>query len=154
MLKLKNPERFDPFLGGYAGIAGDLEQPVALEDFIAKVKALFNIDQINYLKYNKIVKRIGIVAGGGSEISSIQGALDKGCDTYLTGEYINRINNEYGQQSRDRLNKFLMTLSDMNLIECSHYATEAIVLKNAFQLSSMSAPANVASSSVHMSASR
>jgi putative NIF3 family GTP cyclohydrolase 1 type 2 len=128
-LDLVNPEQFDQHMGGYAGLVGEFNTPQPFREFIKKVKRLFEVDKVNYVKKNNTVQRVGVIAGGGSDIVSIKGAIKKRCDTYLTGEYINRIENDYGSQSRQAFNSFLPTLTSMSLIECSHYATEMLVLK-------------------------
>jgi hypothetical protein len=51
-----------------------------------------------------------------------------GCDTLLTGTYYNQVQTEIGQWYRDEFEKIRDSL-EINLVEASHYATEAIVMQ-------------------------
>ncbi len=113
---------------GFSGVTGELEKEVVFDEFIYNVQKVFNIKEIHYIKNKMMVGRIGIIAGGGSNPKYIEETKSLGCDTYLTGEYVNRINNEYGTQQKKEFEELKPSI-DINLIECSHYATEKIVLR-------------------------
>lgn len=48
------------------------------------------------------------------------------CDTFLTGEYYNKLKMPFGEEERRIFKKERKNIN-INLIECSHYATEKLV---------------------------
>jgi len=52
-----------------------------------------------------------------------------GCDTYLTGDFVSRVKNEYNEEERKKFESVKNNLN-INLIGCSHYATEKLVFLN------------------------
>ncbi len=108
---------------------GDLEKEIPFEEFIKRTLNVFDISKANYVKNSDVVSKIAVIAGGGSYVDLIIKARELGCDTYLTGDYINKIDNEYAKGQRNEFNEALPKLK-INLVECSHYATEKIVLIN------------------------
>lgn len=128
-LRLEKQQMFDFDGEGYHGVAGELAQPTMFNELIGKLKILFDINQINYIQKNEVVKKIGIIAGGGADVAYIKEAIGLGCDVYLTGDYLNKINNEYSIQKRIEFESVSDQL-DISMVECSHYATEKIVFLN------------------------
>jgi len=113
---------------GFSGICGNLEKPIDFFDFIDKLKNIFDLEKINFIKKNDKVQKIGVIAGGGTSVSYIKEAISLDCDTYVSGDYVNKINNEYGRQQKKEFDNAVDNLQ-INLIECSHYATEELVLR-------------------------
>jgi len=128
-LNISVTERYDKEDSGFHGVAGYLPKKVIYEEFIATIKKELNIDNPYHLKRKDYVYRVGVIAGGGSDIAYINETSDLGCDTYVTGDYINRLENENGELDRQ---KFESQKSDINinLIASSHYASEKCVLAN------------------------
>ena len=127
-LALKNLMKYHKNSIGFSGVTGELEKEVTFDEFIHTVQKVFNVEEIHFIKNKPTVSKIGIIAGGGSNPKYIEETKSLGCDTYLTGEYVNRINNEYGMQQKKEFEELKPSI-DINLIECSHYATEKVVLQ-------------------------
>jgi len=82
-----------------------------LDDLVKRIQKHF---PIKYMKFNNLSKKVGIITGSGG--LGIKDAVDKGCDTFITGEmrYIDyHPIKEYG----------------INIIYGGHYATEVWGLK-------------------------
>lgn len=128
-LGLINLQRYDHDGIGYHGSAGELPNAVSFEDFIVTLSGLFEVSDINYIKRKERIKKVGVIAGGGADVQYIRETIDLGCDTYLTGDFVNKVQNEYSLQKRREFEEARDRL-DINMIECSHYATEKIVLQH------------------------
>lgn len=128
-LNLKNLQRYNFDGLGYYGVCGEFLVEKKFNDFILILKTLFGIDDIHYESKFEYVKKIGIIAGGGADVKYIKETIALGCDTYLSGDYVNKITNEYSVKKRKEFEEIQDKL-DINLIECSHYATEKIVILN------------------------
>ncbi len=111
---------------GFVGIYGCIELS-PLPNFLQQVRVVTRVPELHYIVKQSNIEKVGIVAGE-VDASAMQEAESLGCDTYLTGTYYNRINNPLGEQQRISFKK-AMRQAHMNLIECSHYASESIVMK-------------------------
>lgn len=129
VLELKNITRYHKNSIGFSGIIGCLSKEIKFEEFIKYLKKIFNLQEIHYAKRFNNVFKIGIIAGGGADVEYIKESIDLGCDTYLSGDYENKIKNEYSIQKRKEFDE-VRDLLEINLIECSHYATEKLVIIN------------------------
>jgi len=128
-LKLKNCQRYKRHSIGYEGISGELPEKKNFEDFIPILRKLFGVEEIHFIKRFNNIHRVGIIAGGGADVEYIKETIRLGCDTYLSGDYENKIKNEYSLQKRKEFEEVKDVLQ-INLIECSHYATEKVVMIN------------------------
>ncbi len=128
-IRLTNQKRYAQNSIGFSGIVGELKSAVSFEEFVKIVSTVCEIRAPHFVKKTANVKKVGIIAGGGSFIGAIEETISLGCDTYLTGEYINKINNEYGMSQRKEVEEYIDKIN-INLIECSHYATEKVVIKD------------------------
>jgi len=129
LVNLKIEKRYSENSGGYSGVVGRLPKRIKLNIFIKLLSELFKIKDIYFIKKNNYVHKVGIIAGGGSCPQFITETAELGCDTYLTGDYINNIKNDYGEKERLQFASIKDKLN-INLIACSHYATEKSVLIN------------------------
>jgi hypothetical protein len=59
----------------------------------------------------------------------MQEAIDRGCDTYLTGDFRGRHGGPWAEEHRPKFHAFVES-APINLIGGSHFATEAEVLRN------------------------
>ncbi len=105
---------------------GELEEAVDFEEFIVGLKKLFGVRKINSLKKLDSVKKIAVLSGGATDINFIRRAMELKCDTFLTGEYYNKLKMPFGEEERRIFKKERKNIN-INLIECSHYATEKLV---------------------------
>jgi putative NIF3 family GTP cyclohydrolase 1 type 2 len=75
------------------------------------------------------VKRVAVVAGGAAFPPLMQEAIDRGCDTYLTGDFQVRHGGPWAEEHRPEFDAFVER-APINLVGASHFATEAAVLRN------------------------
>ncbi len=131
-LKLKEPARFAPYFGGLSGVYGKVNVP-GFQELVKKVIEVANLPYIRYsgLRNNgRPIQQIGIVTGLGGTVEYIRAALEAGCDTFVTGEWWLFGPGEWRARRREKIHEFLLT-ADINLIAASHYATEAVVMRDA-----------------------
>jgi putative NIF3 family GTP cyclohydrolase 1 type 2 len=100
-----------------------------LDAFVERLRAALNIDRVDVHSHASVVKRIAIVAGGAGFPPMMQEAIDRGCDTYLTGDIRVRHGGPWADEHRPKSDAFVATVP-INLIGASHYATEAEALRN------------------------
>lgn len=131
-LKLQNCQEYNPCSIGYAGIYGTLKDKIPFTEFINLLKVTFNLNDIHYLRRFSTVYKVGIIAGGGAEVEYMKEAINLGCDTYLSGDYLNKVKTENSIKRRAEFEAVKDSLN-INLVECSHYATEKAVLANEMQ---------------------
>jgi putative NIF3 family GTP cyclohydrolase 1 type 2 len=112
---------------GPVGIYGHLPAPLGFDDFVARVASASGVDTPNLIRNRDAVHTVGII-GGGADVDDILETADLGCDTFVTGTYYNQVQNDIGQRYRDEFERVRDSL-DINLIECSHYASEAVVMR-------------------------
>lgn len=125
---LRDTIEYCPNSIGFSGICGNLFKPLDFYDFIDNLKQIFGLEKINFIRKCNKIKRVGVIPGGGTSVSYIKETISLGCDTYLTGDFVNKIDNEYGRKQKKEFEEAVGKLQ-INLIECSHYATEELVLR-------------------------
>lgn len=130
-LKLKEQTRFAPYYGGLSGVQGKVGA-VSFHDFARRVAEVMGLNVLRYhnIRHNgRPVQRVGIVAGAGGKPDYIREALELGCDTFVTGEWWLYGPGEWRAQRREQMHDFLQA-ADVNLIGSSHYASEAVVMRD------------------------
>jgi putative NIF3 family GTP cyclohydrolase 1 type 2 len=75
-----------------------------------------------------MVERVGVVAGGAAFPGLMEEALAAGCDTYVTGDFQVRHGGPWAEKHRPEFDAFVDEVM-LNLVGGSHYATEALVLR-------------------------
>lgn len=129
VLKLQNIQQYNKCSSGYAGVYGVLVHEIPFNDFIDSLQDIFNITEVHCIQKFPMVYKVGVIAGGGAEVEYIKETIDLGCDTYLSGDYLNKVKTENSMRHRAEFEAIKDSLK-INLIECSHYATEKLVLTN------------------------
>jgi putative NIF3 family GTP cyclohydrolase 1 type 2 len=130
-LKLKDQTRFAPYRGGLAGVYGSVATP-GFHDFGKRVSDATGLPSLRYyaVRHNgRPVQNVAIVTGTGGTVEYIQEAISLGCDTFVTGEWWLFGPGEWRAQRREAMREFLLT-ADVNLIGTSHYASEAVVMRD------------------------
>lgn len=136
-LKLKNQERFAPYHGGQAGVigtvsvAGNSGATIGFHEFCKKVAEANELPSLRYhgIRHNgRPVSKVAVVAGGGGTVEYISEAVERGADTFVTGEWWLYGPGEYRATQREALHHYLKT-ADINLISATHYASEAVVMR-------------------------
>ena len=134
LLRLLNAKPLS-FVGKYhghnVGSIWEFDNEVNFDDFVKKLPGLFDISHINFIKKNEKVKKMAIVPWWGTDIDLILSAQKNWADTYLTWDYYNKLQLPHGEEERKKFESIVLSLW-INLIECSHYATEKIVMENDF----------------------
>src|SRR6266542_1380881 len=114
--------------GGHAGVIGTIDE-TTLDAFVERLRAALNVDRVDVHSHASVVKRIAVVAGGAAFPTMMQEAIDRGCDTYLTGDFRIRHGGPWADENRPKFDAFVDKVP-INLIGASHYATEAEVIRN------------------------
>ena len=128
-LKLVDKQKVSLSSNEFICIVGNLPHQIKINAFVRLLGKIFENPEIHFIKNVDNVKRVCVLAGGGSYPFLIREILNLDCDTYITGDYISKLQNEYGDLERKEFQK-ISTNIHINFIECSHYATEKLVLKN------------------------
>jgi putative NIF3 family GTP cyclohydrolase 1 type 2 len=113
--------------GGPAGRCGRLLDPITLDGFMKRVAQVTGVNDLHFIRNQETVHTVGVIAGG-TDADGILETATLGCDTLLTGTYYNQVQTEIGQWYRDEFEKIRGGL-EINLVEASHYATEATVMQ-------------------------
>lgn len=130
-LKLQGQERFAPYYSGLAGVFGKIGQ-IGFGDFARKLVEVTGLPNLRYsaIRHNaRPVQQVAIVTGSGGEPGFIQEAINRGCDTFVTGEWWRFGPGEWRAQHREKIHAFIAS-ADVNLIGTSHYASEAVVMRD------------------------
>jgi len=98
----------------FVGRAGTLANEMCLSDFAVFVQKKLGLPMASYCGDGAaLVRKVGVVGGGGAKEELFQEALDAGCDTFITSDV-----------------KYSAALSaadmGLNLIDATHYATEMV----------------------------
>jgi putative NIF3 family GTP cyclohydrolase 1 type 2 len=116
------------YYGGYAGVVGTVQE-TTLDDFRGYLQQKLAVDRIDLHEHTPKVKRVAVVAGGATFPPMMQEAIDRGCDTYLTGDFRVRHGGPWAEEHRPSFDAFIESVP-INLVGGSHYATEAEVLRH------------------------
>jgi len=76
---------FGRYKGTPIGCAGNLSEPVGLEDFVEAAGRRLEAEAVVVDAGPTQVRRVGVVAGGAGDIPLLLEAVAAGCDTYVTG---------------------------------------------------------------------
>jgi len=113
--------------GGHAGVIGSIDE-TPLDAFVGRLRAALEVERIDVHRDSGAVRRVAVVAGGAAFPPMMQEAIDRGCDTYLTGDFRVRHGGAWAEEHRPEFDAFV-SAAPVNLIGGSHYATEALVLR-------------------------
>jgi putative NIF3 family GTP cyclohydrolase 1 type 2 len=127
-LKVPAARTFASYMGGHAGVHGRID-PVPFEQFAERVKKACGVARVTTKRNTGTVEHVGIVAGGAAYPGLMEEALAAGCDTYVTGDFQVRHSGPWAEEHRPQFDAFVEDVS-LNLIGGSHYATEALVLRD------------------------
>ncbi len=126
-IKLQNQKKFLKYFGGYAGYYGKVRKQGFLE-FEKKAKKVFKIQQTRSSKALNWVEKVAIVPGGGGNPDFIKEAIALDCDTLLIGQWWSYHGDDLARRNNKKT-EWLLKNHKINLIGCSHYATEALVME-------------------------
>ena len=106
LLGIFNAESFGE---GELGRVGEIDEEIALEDFVYRVKQTLGSDMVRYSDGLNPVRRVALVGGDGKDF--VKSAIDAGADTYLSGRISYNMMVEAAEMG-------------INLVEAGHYFTE------------------------------
>jgi len=119
---------FLPYGNGFAGKIVSVS-PTSTAELVERLKEIFKLPYVDLGGPSKSgVTRMAIVAGGGTDVKDMKEAESRGAQVYLSGEIVNRVDNDYGRQQRKEDEEFAST-TQMSLIGVSHAASEFLVME-------------------------
>lgn len=99
--------------GDGCGRVGTLKQPVAFSAFLEQCKNCLHVPVLRYVSAGKPVFRLAVMGGSGA--GSLEAAVEKGCDTYVTADI--------------KYHQFQHAVElGINLIDADHFYTENPVI--------------------------
>lgn len=109
LIDLLGAKCLEPLDEDGCGRVGELLFETELHDFLLTCRKALNANGLRYVDGGKKVKRIAVMGGAGAD--SMQAAIDKGCDTYVTADI--------------KYHQFLEAKElGLNLIDGDHFCTE------------------------------
>ena len=109
LLRLLGAQPTEPLDDDGCGRIGTLRETMALEAFLAHCKARLQVPALRYCAWGKPVFKLAVMGGAGA--GSLEDAVRKGCDTYVTADI------KYHQFQR-------AAELGLNLIDADHFYTE------------------------------
>jgi putative NIF3 family GTP cyclohydrolase 1 type 2 len=122
--------RLEPWSEGPEGtvaVHGRLPAPIHFDTLLARVRDVTGVPMLHSVRNHRSVQTVAVL-GGGTDVSGIQEAEALGCDVLVTGTYWNQVQTEIGSWYRREFEAIRDSLR-ISLIECSHYASEAVVMR-------------------------
>ncbi|MGE5396635.1 MAG: Nif3-like dinuclear metal center hexameric protein [Chitinophagales bacterium] len=114
-------EKSNPYQGLlYAGRVGEFIEPIPFTDLVKRVETLLEEPVRSWQNRPGPVQKLCVVTGGGFMTDEIHDAVERGCDTYITGEKM-LYSIEYA------------AFAGINLIVGSHTFTEVFGVENLAQ---------------------
>jgi putative NIF3 family GTP cyclohydrolase 1 type 2 len=119
---------FRPFAGGHAGAISAVE-PISTQDLMALARYLFGITFVDFAgRMHNQVTRVAVIAGAGCKVDSMREAEGRGAQVYLSGEILDRIDDDHGRQHFREVQEYARGTS-LSLVGVSHAASEFLVMK-------------------------
>jgi putative NIF3 family GTP cyclohydrolase 1 type 2 len=112
-LCLKNCQKAIPEDIYLCSVVGETEAPIQFEQFCTQLTNVLKESIRAFQNNNNPISKVCITSGGGHSTTDIRAAVEQGCDTYITGEYV-----LYSQ--------LYAKLSGINLLIGSHTNTEVL----------------------------
>jgi putative NIF3 family GTP cyclohydrolase 1 type 2 len=113
--------------GGYAGVYGRLPTLIEFDVLLERVRDVTGVSDVHFVRNRETVQTIAVL-GGGTNADGIRKVETLGCDALVTGTYYNSVQTEIGQRYREEFERVRGSL-EISLVECSHYASEAVVMR-------------------------
>lgn len=74
--------------GFFCGRFAESHEGITFEDLVSKLESLLE-EPVKAWKFNdRVIKRVGLVCGGGGFTTDLKVAAEKNCDIYITGEKV------------------------------------------------------------------
>jgi dinuclear metal center YbgI/SA1388 family protein len=72
--------------GYWCGRIAEFDKPITFDELVSRVENMCEEKVMKWQNNDRLVKKIGIVSGGGFMTSHMKEYVDKECDAYITGE--------------------------------------------------------------------
>jgi putative NIF3 family GTP cyclohydrolase 1 type 2 len=96
---------------------------------MALARYVFGITFVDFAgRMHNQITRVAVVAGAGYNVEQMQTAEAKGAQAYLTGEILDRIDNDHGRRLFKEVQDYARA-TGLSLIGVSHAASEFLVMK-------------------------
>jgi putative NIF3 family GTP cyclohydrolase 1 type 2 len=118
----------DDALRSKGGLIGALPAPVSSADICAAVRRIAAVEHVNSIERRPVVSQIAVLPGA-CEPGDLKWCQERGCDAVITGTYYHTTQTEPCARLREEFDR-LLPLLDITLVECSHYASEALVMRH------------------------
>jgi putative NIF3 family GTP cyclohydrolase 1 type 2 len=125
-LALRDREEYFPIVGGIPGgavVAGSIR--ITLDGLAGRLQELLGSEvpvQV-VIRPRAEVERVAVAAGGGAQRQILEASLERGCDTYVTGNAATRCRLDFVQgEVRDFLS--LAREAEVAVVDGTHYGTE------------------------------
>ncbi len=117
---LDNPES-----GEGLGMIGDTDRPYTEEEFLNKIKSVFNCTSIRYSDLTgKVVKRVAVCGGSGAFL--IDAAMEQGADIFVTADV--------------KYHQYFSSLGKMVIADIGHFESEQFTKEIFFDIISKKMP--------------
>ena len=70
--------------GTSVGFSGQFEPPLAVEEFLNRVRATYGVEPTTFLHGPDLIRRVGLISGAAQ--GEVLAAVDQGLDVFVTGE--------------------------------------------------------------------
>jgi putative NIF3 family GTP cyclohydrolase 1 type 2 len=121
-------DAFWPFGNGHAGTICAVDA-ISTQDLMALARYVFGITFVDFAgRMHNQITRVAVVAGAGYNVEQMQTAEAKGAQAYLTGEILDRIDNDHGRRLFKEVQDYARA-TGLSLIGVSHAASEFLVMK-------------------------
>jgi putative NIF3 family GTP cyclohydrolase 1 type 2 len=127
-LGLTEEGRFHKVGDGYAGVLGRFPNAVQFDELVERVSKVTQVPDVHFIANRAEVRSVAVLSGG-LDAEGILKVEALGCDALVTGTYLNLVQNEIGRRYREGFERIRDRLT-ISLVECSHYASEAVVMRN------------------------
>ena len=117
---------------GWVGTTGHVHKHDEFDEYISFLQTTTGGNRVNFIKRTNQVGKVAVIPGGGTDPSLILEAIYLECDTYLTGEYYNKLHISHGEQERTLFERKIEN-TNINLIEVSHYWSERFVFQDSLK---------------------
>lgn len=126
-LGLTEKGRFHEVGDGYAGVYGRFPHSVGFDELLQRVRKVTRVLDLHFIVNRAEVRSVAVL-GGGLDADGILEVEGLDCDVLVTGTYYNMVQTEIGRRYREGFERIRDRIT-INLVECSHYASEAVVMR-------------------------
>jgi putative NIF3 family GTP cyclohydrolase 1 type 2 len=125
-LGLRGLEEYFPIVGGLPGGAAVIgDSRLTLDELTGRLGELLGPEvPVQVVSHpQERAGRVAVVAGGGAQRRILEASLDRGCQTYVTGNAVTKCRLEFVQEDVRNFLALAME-ADVAVVDATHYGTE------------------------------